>query len=189
MNNNEVLERIKTGDKRALEEVYIKYRPEFIGWMTSTYKVSESDAKDLYQQSVLILYENIVNGKLIEMSSNFKTYLYAVGKNKFSELKRQWERNTAEVNDNLPDHFGNNDEDDKNSILLLISEKALLLLGNPCKELLELYYYHKKSMNEIADMLGYKNEGSAKNQKYKCLLRLKDIFQEEMKRNKIVLYE
>lgn len=189
MNNTEVLERIKTGDKRALEEVYIKYRPEFIGWMTSTYKVSVSDAKDLYQQSILILYENIVNGKLVEMSSNFKTYLYAVGKNKFSELKRQWERNTTEINNNLPDHSGVNEDDDKNSMLIQLSEKALEMVGNPCKDLLELYYYHKKSMLEIANVLGYKNEGSAKNQKYKCLLRLKEIFQEEMKKNKLLLYE
>lgn len=188
MNNNEVLRRIKTGDKLALEEVYIKYRPEFIGWMTSTYKVSVGDAKDLYQQSVLILYENIVNGKLVEMSSNFKTYLYAVGKNKFSELKRQSERNTTEINDDLPDS-GNHEEEDRNIKLIQLSEKALIILGNPCKDLLELYYYHKKSMNEIAELLGYKSEGSTKNQKYKCLLRLKEIFQEEMKKNKIVLYE
>jgi len=189
MDNNEVLRRIKTGDKLALEEVYIMYRPEFIGWMTSVNKISVSDAKDLYQQSILILYENIVNGKLTEMNSNFKTYLYAVGKNKFSELKRQWKKNSAEIDENLPDHHVAHDDEDKESALINLSEKALVVLGNPCKELLELYYYHKRSMNEIAEMLGYKNEGSAKNQKYKCLLRLKEIFQVELKKSNIPYHE
>jgi len=188
MNNNDVIHKIKSGDKAALEEVYIKYRPEFIGWMTSVHKVSLGDAKELYQQSVLVLYENIVNGKLMEMNSNIKTYLYAVGKNKFSELKRHWNRNVAEMDDTMPDHSAF-EEAERMDLLVNFSEKALALLGNPCKELLELYYYHRKSMVEIAEILGYKGEASARNQKYKCLLRLKDIFQEELKKNNIPLYE
>ena len=123
------------------------------------------------------------------MNSNIKTYLYAVGKNKYSELKRQWNKNTAKMDYNMPDISISHEDAERDSLLVNFSEKALTLLGNPCKELLELYYYHKKSMIEIAEIQGYKNESSAKNQKYKCLIRLKEIFQEELKKNNIQLYE
>jgi len=55
-------------------------------------------------------------------------------------------------------------------------ERALNSLGEPCKSLLEAYYLKKKGMNEIALMFGYTNADNAKNQKYKCLMRLKKLF-------------
>ena len=49
-------------------------------------------------------------------------------------------------------------------------------LGEPCKSLLEAFYLKKKSMQEIAGSFGYTNSENAKNQKYKCLMRLKKLF-------------
>lgn len=57
-----------------------------------------------------------------------------------------------------------------------IMERALGSLGEPCKSLLEAYYLQKKDMTDIAKSFGYTNADNAKNQKYKCLLRLKKLF-------------
>jgi RNA polymerase sigma factor (sigma-70 family) len=62
-----------------------------------------------------------------------------------------------------------------------LMEKAMQHLGEPCKSLLEAYYLQKKSMVEIAGNFGYTNADNAKNQKYKCLIRLKKIFFEQYK--------
>ena len=53
---------------------------------------------------------------------------------------------------------------------------SLGLLGEPCKTLITDYYVKHMSMEEIADKFGYTNSNNAKNQKYKCLQRLKKIF-------------
>ena len=55
-------------------------------------------------------------------------------------------------------------------------EKAINHLGEPCKSLLEAYYLQKQTMQTIATSFGYTNADNAKNQKYKCLMRLKKIF-------------
>jgi DNA-directed RNA polymerase specialized sigma24 family protein len=55
-------------------------------------------------------------------------------------------------------------------------DKAIGSLGEPCKSLLEAYYLQKKNMQDIAVSFGYTNADNAKNQKYKCLMRLKKIF-------------
>jgi DNA-directed RNA polymerase specialized sigma24 family protein len=57
-----------------------------------------------------------------------------------------------------------------------VMEKALAGLGEPCKSLLEAFYLQKKNMNEIAGSFGYTNPENAKNQKYKCLMRLRKLF-------------
>jgi hypothetical protein len=55
-------------------------------------------------------------------------------------------------------------------------DRALNSLGEPCKSLLKAFYIEKKSMDQIALLFGYTNADNAKNQKYKCLMRLKKLF-------------
>ena len=55
-------------------------------------------------------------------------------------------------------------------------EKAISSLGEPCKSLIEAFYIQKRSMQDIANQFGYTNADNAKNQKYKCLMRLKKLF-------------
>ena len=66
-----------------------------------------------------------------------------------------------------------------------VMEKALLGLGEPCKSLLEAFYIQRKNMGEIAGSFGYTNAENAKNQKYKCLLRLRKLFFSEYKINTV----
>ena len=53
---------------------------------------------------------------------------------------------------------------------------ALESLGEPCKTIIEDFYIHNHSMQEICEKFGYTNTDNAKTQKYKCLQRLKKIF-------------
>jgi DNA-directed RNA polymerase specialized sigma24 family protein len=54
--------------------------------------------------------------------------------------------------------------------------RAMEKIGEPCRSLLEAFYIHKKPMHEIAAAFNYTNADNAKNQKYKCLVRLKKLF-------------
>jgi DNA-directed RNA polymerase specialized sigma24 family protein len=65
---------------------------------------------------------------------------------------------------------------DKRNADFVIMERALGSLGEPCKSILEAYYLQKKDMAHIANAFGYTNADNAKNQKYKCLIRLKKLF-------------
>jgi DNA-directed RNA polymerase specialized sigma24 family protein len=65
---------------------------------------------------------------------------------------------------------------EKQNMEFLMMERAMGSLGEPCKSLLEAFYMQKRSMQEIASNFGYTNSENAKNQKYKCLMRLKKLF-------------
>jgi DNA-directed RNA polymerase specialized sigma24 family protein len=53
---------------------------------------------------------------------------------------------------------------------------ALDELGEPCRSIIEGFYLNSQTMDEIRDKFGYTNTDNAKNQKYKCLQRLKKLF-------------
>lgn len=55
-------------------------------------------------------------------------------------------------------------------------KKGLEKLGEPCRELLLDFYVRNLSMQELSEKFGYTNADNAKNQKYKCLQRLKKFF-------------
>ncbi|MCX6226166.1 MAG: sigma-70 family RNA polymerase sigma factor [Bacteroidia bacterium] len=188
MEQNLVINEIKSGNKQTLENIYTMYRRGFIEWTTATYRISTDQALDLYQQTILAFYENILSGKLNGVKSSIKTYLYAIGKNKVYELYRYHGR-IRNISSTTPDYEEiSGDDPEYNERLLELSKVCLNKLGDPCRQILESYYYHKKSMQEIATWLGYKNEQTAKNQKYKCLLRLREVFRQEAQKQKEYIY-
>jgi hypothetical protein len=66
----------------------------------------------------------------------------------------------------------------------VMMEKAIANLGEPCKSLIEAFYIQKRNMQDIASQFGYTNADNAKNQKYKCLMRLKKLFFTQYKNGK-----
>ncbi|HTL80786.1 MAG TPA: sigma-70 family RNA polymerase sigma factor, partial [Bacteroidia bacterium] len=56
------------------------------------------------------------------------------------------------------------------------AESAFMQLGEKCRELLQLFYHRKLDLKSIAGKLGFSNEKIAKNQKYRCLEKAKEIY-------------
>ena len=73
------------------------------------------------------------------------------------------------------------EEYEKRDQEFVMMEKAIASLGEPCKSLIEAFYIQKRNMQDIANQFGYTNADNAKNQKYKCLQRLRKIFFNEVK--------
>jgi RNA polymerase sigma factor (sigma-70 family) len=177
-----VIENIRNGDKAQLEAIYKTHKIEFVNWITSQYNCSEEDAKDIYQFAIITFYENIRSEKLSELNSSVKTYLFAIGKHKALEQKKaavKFKYLQENQEPPMPD-IGKWDDDLYEESLQLV-EKCLNKLGEPCKSLLELYYFHGLSMEEIADKMSYKNRFTSKNLKYKCVNRLRRLYLEELK--------
>ncbi len=172
MRDDTVLTALRNGDLAALDSVYIEHREEFLAWITRTYGCTMEDAKDIYQVSTLLLYENAVSGKLVSFSGTLKTYLFAIGKNKAREWARQKQRF---VQEQLMEPEAEGAVDDDKETLFRMVEHGLEQLGDPCRELLKLFYFQKKSVEEITAALKYKNRDTTKNLKYKCLNRLRKI--------------
>lgn len=174
MADQNVIARIRNGDEQPITEIYRAYRNDFIYWAVRNYGILEETARDVYQMAVVILYENIRSGKLTQLQSSLKTYLFGIGKNKImEELAAQRKAQTLQNNfrhEPLPGDTAEEKEE-----LFKILEVAMQELGEPCRTVLDMYYYKNYGIDQIAEALNYKGNDSAKTQKYKCLTRLKKI--------------
>ena len=180
MNDELLVEQIKSGDQKALSLLYETHRSEFIKWIIKDFRCPEDDTKDIYQVGVLIVYENIQKGKLDHLTSSLKTYLFSVGKNLAHEWIRKNQRHQPFEQDHfLRDLVAEEPENDMLQEKLDLVYECLKKIGPPCRQLLEQFYFNRQSMDEITLSLGYKNADSAKNQKYKCMGRLRKFYEEE----------
>lgn len=181
MDDEVIIRNIKNGDQDQLAIVYKSYKSEFIAWICSRFQCTRDEARDLYQVAIMILHENIINDKLQQLKSSLKTYLFAIGKNKFLEFKKAESKfiNTLDPAEIEVETIATWEREEHEFKLEQV-ESGLEMLGDPCKTILELFYYHGMSMDDIAEHLAYKNRDTTKNLKYKCLNRLRKIFNKEM---------
>src|SRR5690554_3551915 len=94
-----LIEQILKGNSEALEDIYIQYKKEFFLY-ASRFSITEEDIVDIYQDSVVVLYENIKSGKLTTFTSSVKTYLFAIGKYKiYDRLKLKLKTSPKDFSD------------------------------------------------------------------------------------------
>ncbi len=171
-----LLEGLAKNDRQAAETIYRQHY-SMVQSLVIHNNGTADDARDIFQEAMIVLYEKSRSSSF-ELNCQLKTYVYSV-------CRRLWLKKLSQRQKYLPDLNGAEEtvqvEDDielheQRNGEFQVMEKALLSLGEPCKSLLEAFYLQKRNMNEIAGSFGYTNADNAKNQKYKCLMRLKKLF-------------
>jgi RNA polymerase sigma-70 factor (ECF subfamily) len=188
MNQEELIQKLRAGGQTELGMIYEEHRSEFLGWIAKEYQCSPDDCQDIYQMTILIFYDNIKQGKLEHLVSSVKTYLFGIGKNIARETLRREKRHVPIQQEKYLKHqLIDEPAETRDDANFSRAQTALEKLGQPCQRLIELFYYEKKSIAEITDTLHYKNPETAKNQKCKCMARLRKLFEQEKVTHSIVI--
>ncbi|WP_299211989.1 sigma-70 family RNA polymerase sigma factor [uncultured Dokdonia sp.] len=173
MKNEPSITTLRTGDSVAYQVIYEGNRDAFIAF-ASKYDLDQDAILDVYQESMIALYENIMKGNVKEFSSSIKTYLFGIGKFKLYEQLRAQKKLV------LVDDF--QDQEvliDVETTKLTEQQKALRKhfqkLGERCRNILELFYLQGFKIKEIMTVANYENENTVKAQKSRCLKQLKTM--------------
>ena len=176
-----LLKGLAAGDRKVIEGIY-KDHFNMVQSLIVNNNGSADDAQDIFQEAMVVLYEKVRTGSF-ELNCQLKTYLYSVSKRlwlkRLQQNSRLWSQEidpetTIQVDEEIATH-------EKRDAEFELMSQAIQRLGEPCKSLLEAYYLKKMNMQDIALQFGYTNSDNAKNQKYKCLMRLKKLFFSEYK--------
>ncbi len=179
--DQELLKGLALKEKKAVETIY-RENYQMIQHLVMNNSGSVHEARDVFQEAMMVLFEK-ARSESFELNCQLKTYLYSVSRRIWLKQLQQLSRYNTEV-ENLTDLVPVEEDlehHEKKNEEFEIMEKSIHSLGEPCKSLIEAFYIQKKNMQEIAREFGYTNADNAKNQKYKCLMRLKKIFFEQFK--------
>jgi RNA polymerase sigma factor (sigma-70 family) len=167
MDEKEIFERICKGDERALEFLYKKYY-RMMTKMVITNSGTEEEARDIYQEALVVFWQKAVSGKLV-LTSKMSTFIYSICQNLWrKELDRKKRLSNEEKDQPVTI---DTESEERNKIIA----RCIDQLGDTCKKVLMYYYFEEMSMQEIADKLGLANTDTAKTKKYKCKQKLDEL--------------
>ena len=177
LSDDEFIDGLRRGDNEVLAALYKKYYQIVLKLIVNN-NGSEEAARDVYQETVIVLYENCQKPGFA-LSCRLQTFVYSVAKRLWLKQLRKngktflfREEEEGELSDVTPqlDEYLEKEKDIERM------QKSMSELGEPCATLINDFYVNKLSMEQIAEKFGYTNADNAKNQKYKCLQRLKKYF-------------
>jgi RNA polymerase sigma factor (sigma-70 family) len=177
-----LLTALAAGDRKATEQIYQQNYHIINGWLKKKGGTA-ADAADLFQESLVVLFGKVQSGDF-KLTCSIGTYLFSISKHLWYKKLEKQSRDPVFLQENIEEEdkdFGLAYEHDIN----VHHEReahfdhlniALEQVGEPCRSLLKAFYHQDKNMQEIAAAFGYTNPDNAKNQKYKCLARLRKLF-------------
>lgn len=166
-------------------------------YLRKTFSVSDDDLNDIYQEASTALFLNIRDGKLSILTSKLTTYflricinqtLKLVGKQR--EVVPLFDENSITNKDDFrPDKIDElyqlcteDEEAEKVSRTEKIVQNIIDTMPDTCKSIFKGYYWDNLTTSAIADMYGFSNANSVKTQKYKCLQKFHNKYNELMKK-------
>jgi RNA polymerase sigma factor (sigma-70 family) len=176
--DKQFIQRIQENDRTVLGEIYVKYERQVFNYIKN-HGGDDFDAEDMLQESIIVLWQNVNNGKF-DLSSKLGTYIVAVAKNKWwAHLRKRNRISGPEITDNTID----SNENPLELVLSIENEKivqaAFDLIQPICKQLLMLFYFEEKSLEEIAKILKFSNTNVTKSKKYQCKKSLETVLRRQ----------
>ena len=132
------------------------------------------DAKDVFQDALVIYYEKAIAGKVVIEHSE-KAYILGITKHLWYHHQQ---KQKGTINEDVLDYEYLTEE-----VTVVPSATRLLryleAAGKKCMDMLQAFYYDKQSMREIAERFGLSGERSATVQKHKCLEKVREKVKEK----------
>jgi len=165
----EILAGLRKRDNRVLQYIYKNsFNP--IRQLVLHNAGSESDAEDIFQEALIVIFKKLKDEQSFSLQSAFSTYLYSIArllwlkhlreikKIEIDPLNRDMEER-IEFEEPLP-------VQDKD-LRMAIYQRTLMKIPEDCQKILQLTGQDLSS-SEIAEQLGFRSEGYVRKRRHFC---------------------
>ncbi len=158
---------IRDHDTHILEHVYQTYFPMIEGLVIHN-QGSREQAKDVFQEAMIIVYNRIRSGEL-ELTCKFGTYLYAICKNIWIQERKKHLLHVEKLRQQqmVVHDPGPADDPLLQNHLNQLFDKHFNDLSKDCQKILSMYF-NNFSVEDIRAAMNYKDLHHAADRKYRC---------------------
>ena len=161
------------GDMGQYREYYESYKFSYFNFATR-YTDDKELIADSYHDAFIALYENIVEGKVEQLQSSLKTYVFSIAKySLFAKLRKRGREMAKEDIEEVEIPLFVSDSSDSDPRTEQV-RSALQNMSEGCRQILTLFYYRRYTIDAIMHELKYKNENTVKAHKSRCLRKLRE---------------
>ena len=206
MTDKEIIQSFLDNDQNGIREVYYVWRKPFEQALSHLLPNTD-DMDDAYQEAIIRLQQHILTERITpdNINKSLLAYFKTIGRYVALEIINQRNRGqqdtkTEEETPHIISDVNTTDSSDVDSDdepieidrpfdpneSMDIQEREHIIrslveqLGAPCAPLLIGFLWENKSMNELAQELGYSSADSAKTQKSKCMNKVKTFVKHKL---------
>jgi RNA polymerase sigma factor (sigma-70 family) len=188
--DNKRLQALAAGDRRVLEEIYTQYRDEFLRWTASRFGEGDrQDRLDAWHDTVIMFYEQVMDGRLTTLTCALRTYLFTIGNRRMltfhrkkgrTELREDFNANEYMDETINVDEWVEMDERCYKICMLAVEE-----LPTQSRRILVLRYLEGKELAEILGIMQYRTANAVSVTLSRALATLRNILRKHdcLKRN------
>ena len=185
MTDAQIVMSIMQNDSRGWRYICRNMKQGFAAILARTFsfgRTADADIEDIFQDSCIVLMQKVKEGKFAITGENsvFK-FLVKIGINNACNFIRKHRSLTSkeEMTVTLNLHDDNQDVelsvDEQQQAQDEFLDRAFDSLPDTCKAIFKKFYWERKSMDEIADIIGYNTADSVKSKKSNCMKKFKDF--------------
>ena len=170
--DSRLLDQLKNEDNQSFALLYRFYYPAIEAHITRN-SGSEADAKDVFQEAIIVLLQQIRRTDFV-LTSSLKTYLFAIARN-------LWLKRLRETRYTITGPVNNDSQLNEASAFELYEEPTpeekittwLTKITAHCQRILKAIFFYEEPMESLMQKMGWKNKHTAANQQYKCIQQVK----------------
>lgn len=175
--DQEVIKAISSDDpkrrSKSLQVLYDRCFPKIEVYIAN-HKGTSTDAKDIFQEAMVIFYDNLCLGNF-RGDSKVDTYLFSICKNLWLQQLKKLKRHDTFLGEMTLIA----EEPEEQHINRSLLNEVFGELKDECRKILVDFYYKKKSIKEIMRNTSMNSEQALKNKKGRCLKYLMRIVGEK----------
>lgn len=185
MTDSQLLIGIKQNDNRVWRFICRTMKSGFAAIIGQSFpfgNFSQDDFDDIFQGSCIVLMQKVKNDAVtVSREGAVFSYLVQIGKLTACNLIKKRRALSIDEVVTIPDNIHIEDEDydisvdEKQQAQNEFIDRVFDKIPLECKTLFKHFYWGRKTMDEIASILGMSNADSAKTKKNKCMKKVKDI--------------
>ena len=168
-------------------------RGKVLSYLRKKYTLSDDDLNDIFQDASMALFLNVRNGKLTNLTSSLGTYFMRVCINQALKFlgkhtksiplfnENQLTNPNSIRNDKIDELWGvcvDTEEEDRQVRLEKLANSIIASMTDTCRNILHGYYWNDYSTSTIADIFSFTDANSVKAQKYKCVKKFREKYNE-----------
>ena len=165
MTDAQIVMSIMQNDSRGWRYICRNMKQGFTAILARTFsfgRTPDADIEDIFQDSCIVLMQKVKEGKFaITGEHSVFRFLVKIGINNACNFIRKHRPLTS-----------------KEEVTVTLNEfldRAFDSLPDTCKAIFKKFYWERKSMDEIADIIGYNTADSVKSKKTNCMKKFKDF--------------
>lgn len=177
--NQFIIKNILAGNQKLFSQVYQLHRREFIYWASKKFpNLHHETFVESYQEALISFYEQIMSGRLKELTCQLKSYIFLLG-SRYIIKQYYKEKNTISIDQDEvlqealitePEYPWEDALQEQKDLMY----RAMKMLQESCQKLLTARYFHCKKLEEIQLEFHYANNLTVRTSLSRCLKQVKD---------------